>query len=98
LIVVNCIILGRAEAFASKNGVGASAVDGLGMGIGFTLALMTLGCLREILGSGSLFGVMLVGPTTPTILIFVLPPGAFITLGLLLWLMNEFDARRARHV
>jgi len=97
LIVVNCIILGRAEAFASKNGVFASLLDGVGMGVGFTAALLTLGTIREVIGNGSLFGVTLLGPDVPRTLVFVLPPGAFLTLGILLWLMNELDARRAKN-
>ena len=96
LIVVNCVILGRAESFASKNSIGSSFIDGLGMGLGFTAALVVLGSIREILGDGRIFGAALVSVDTPKILIFVLPPGAFITLGLLLWVMNELDARRAR--
>ena len=98
LIVVNCIILGRAEAFASKNGVGASIVDALGMGLGFALALLVLGSVREVLGSGSIFGVPLFAADVPRVLIFVLPPGAFISLGCMLWLMNELDLRRKRRV
>ncbi len=92
LIVVNCIILGRAEAFASKNGVVSSALDALGMGFGFTFGLLVLGSIRELLGSGSIFGVKLLaqGP----FLLMILPPGAFITLGLLLATMNWFDAKR----
>jgi len=95
LIVVNCIILGRAESFASRNPVLASLIDGLGMGLGFTLALVVLGSIRELLGSGSVFGLALVGAEVPRALVFVLPPGAFITLGLLLWAMNALDARRS---
>ena len=98
LIVVNCIILGRAESFASKNGVVASLIDGIGMGVGFTLALLVLGSVREMLGDGAIFGMPIVGLETPRILIFVLPPGAFIGLGVILWLMNEYDARRKRNV
>lgn len=88
LIVVNCIILGRAEAFASKNGPLASLCDGIGIGLGFTLALTLLGLLRELLGSSSLFGVTLL-PETYNILFFILPPGAFITLGFLVALINK---------
>jgi electron transport complex protein RnfE len=96
LIVVNCMILGRAEAFASRNPIRASLADGLGMGLGFTLALLALGAVREVLGSGSFLGRPLVGPDMPTVLLFVLPPGAFLTLGLLIWMGNEIEARRAR--
>jgi electron transport complex protein RnfE len=98
LIVVNCIILGRAESFASKNSVGASFIDALGMGVGFSLALVVLGSIRELLGNGSIFGYSLVGINVPRVLIFVLPPGAFIMLGIILWLMNEIDARRKQRV
>ena len=82
LIVVNCIILGRAESFAAKNSPVASLFDGIGVGLGFTLGLTILGCAREILGSGSLFGVTLL-PETTNILVFILPPGALVWLGLL---------------
>ncbi len=88
LIVVNCVILGRAEAFACKNGPVASLVDGVGMGLGFTLGLTLLGMARELLGAGSLFGVVLL-PETYNILMFVLPPGAFITLGFLIAIVNK---------
>ncbi len=91
LIVVNCIILGRAEAFASKNGVWASALDGLGMGLGFTLALTLLGAVREILGSGSIFGFKFIAGDG--ILAFVLAPGAFIALGYLMVLFNKATAK-----
>ncbi|MCL2042015.1 MAG: electron transport complex subunit E [Bacteroidales bacterium] len=83
LIVVNCIVLGRAEAFASKNGVLSSAVDGLGMGLGFALALTVLGGVRELLGSGKIFDMTLYSPTYG-MLAFVLAPGAFIVLGYLI--------------
>ncbi len=89
LIVVNCIILGRAEAFACKNGPVASIFDGLGMGLGFTLGLTVLGMCRELLGAGSLFGFVLL-PETYNILMFILPPGAFITLGFLIAIVNKF--------
>lgn len=82
LIVVNCIILGRAEAFACKNTPLASIFDGLGIGLGFTLALTLLGMVRELIGAGSLFGATIL-PETCNLLLFVLPPGAFISLGLL---------------
>ena len=88
LIVVNCIILGRAEAFASKNGVVASACDGIGMGIGFTLALTILGAVRELLGSGRVFNFELYSEDYG-MLMFVLAPGAFIVLGYLLALFNK---------
>ena len=89
LIVVNCIILGRAESFAAKNTPLASIFDGIGIGLGFTLSLTTLGLVREILGSGSAFGYVLL-PETTNLLLFVLPPGAFITLGFLSALFNKF--------
>lgn len=89
LIVVNCIILGRAEAFACKNGAVPSFFDGVGIGIGFTIALTVLGMLRELLGAGSLFGVVLL-PDTTNMLLFILPPGAFLTLGYLIALVNKF--------
>ena len=82
LIVVNCIILGRAEAFACKNGPIESIFDGIGIGLGFTIGLTALGVVREILGAGSVFGITLL-PESLNMLLFVLPPGAFITLGFL---------------
>ncbi|MDR0765734.1 MAG: electron transport complex subunit E [Odoribacteraceae bacterium] len=88
LIVVNCIVLGRAEAFASRNTPLLSLLDGLGMGLGFTLGLTLLGCTREILGSGKLFDVSLYDESHG-ILIFVLPPGAFIALGYLIAIINK---------
>ena len=88
LIVVNCIVLGRAEAFAAKNGVIPSAFDGLGMGLGFTLALTLLGATRELLGAGKLFGLTLM-PEQYGSLIFVLAPGAFIALGYLIAIVNK---------
>lgn len=88
LIVVNCIILGRAESFAAKNTPLASLFDGLGCGLGFTLALTLLGCVRELLGAGSLFGVELL-PESANVLVFILPPGAFLTLGYLVALFNK---------
>ncbi len=88
LIVVNCIILGRAEAFAQKNAVVPAILDGLGMGIGFTLALTIMGSIREILGNGSIFDIRLVSQDTRTILLFILPPGAFLTYGYLIAIMN----------
>ena len=89
LIVVNCIVLGRAEAFASKNPVWPSILDGAGMGLGFTLALTILGCIRELLGSGTMFGLRIL-PETANILLFILPPGAFICLGFLIAIVNQF--------
>ncbi|MCR4959159.1 MAG: electron transport complex subunit E [Prevotella sp.] len=88
LIVVNCIILGRAEAFAAKNSPVASLFDGIGIGLGFTLALTLLGIVRELLGAGSVFGLTLL-PETYNILLFILPPGAFITLGFLIAIVNK---------
>ena len=88
LIVVNCIVLGRAEAFAAKNTVGLSALDGLGMGLGFSLALTLIGAVRELLGTGSLFGMNLYSETYG-MLIFVLAPGAFILLGYLMALVQK---------
>lgn len=88
LIVVNCIILGRAEAFACKNTVVASLFDGAGMGLGFTLGLTLLGMLREFLGTGILFGLSVV-PEQYGALVFILPPGAFITLGYLIAAVNK---------
>jgi len=93
LIVVNCIILGRAEAFAQKNKVLPSVLDGLGMGLGFTMALTLMGSIREILGNGSLFNFRLLGENASTILIFILPPGAFVTYGLLIAIMNRIKLK-----
>ena len=95
LIVVNCIILGRAEAFASKNQVVPSILDGLGMGIGFTLALTLIATIREILGNGTFLGISLFGPGYPPALIMILAPGGFITLGLLLGLINKIMKKKA---
>lgn len=94
LIVVNCIILGRAEAFAQKNTVVSSILDGLGMGIGFTLAITLMGTVRELLGNGSIFDIKLVSENAKTILIFILPPGAFITYGYLIAIMNRIKAKQ----
>ena len=94
LIVVNCIILGRAEAFASKNNILSSMVDGVGMGLGFTASLTLIGSVREILGSGSLFGINIFGSSFQPISILVLPPGAFLTLGILLVLINVFKEKK----
>jgi len=94
LIVVNCIILGRAEAFASKHPLADSVADGLGMGFGFTLSLLVLGSIREVLGNGTLFNVPAFGPGYFPFLVMILPPGAFITLGFLLALMNRLAGQR----
>ncbi len=93
LIVVNCIVLGRAEAFASKNTILTSAIDGFGMGLGFTLALVMLGGVREILGSGSIFGYKFI--QGDGMLIFILAPGAFIVLGYLIMLMQKLKSKSA---
>ncbi|RPI41812.1 MAG: electron transport complex subunit E, partial [Bacteroidetes bacterium] len=91
LIVVNCVVLGRAEAFASKNTVLSSAVDGLGMGLGFTMSLVVLGTVRELLGSGAFFGMKLL--SGDAILLFILPPGAFVALAYLIVLANMLKAK-----
>ncbi len=96
LIVVNCIILARAEAFASKNGPLLSAVDGLGMGLGFTAAITLIGIVRELLGNGSVFGISLLGASYEPMLLMVLAPGGFITFGLLLGIINGITARHAK--
>ncbi len=88
LIVVNCVILGRAESFASKNGPVASIFDGIGIGLGFTFGLTVLGICRELLGSGAIFGITLF-PESYGALMFILPPGAFITLGFLVAIINK---------
>jgi electron transport complex protein RnfE len=93
LIVVNCVVLGRAEAFASKNTVWSSIVDGLGMGIGFTMALTILGAVREILGSGAFFGLKMI--SGDAMLLFILPPGAFLALGYLIVLANIIKEKTA---
>ncbi len=96
LIVVNCIILGRAEACASKNGFVKAAVDGVGMGLGFTCALTIIGSIREILGAGSIFGVSLFGEGFQPVTIMILPPGAFLTLGLIVMTINIISAKKKR--
>ena len=88
LIVVNCVILGRAEAFACKHGAFDSMMDGVGMGLGFTMALTLLGIVRELLGAGSVFDIQLL-PETTNMLLFILPPGAFNTLGYLIAIVNR---------
>ena len=89
LIVVNCIILGRAESFASKNSPLASACDGLGIGLGFTIGLTTLGIARELLGNGTIFDMRII-PEQFGMLVFILPPGAFLTLGYIIAIINRF--------
>ncbi len=95
LIVVNCIILGRQEAFNYKNSLLPSIFDNLGMGIGFTLALIILGSIREILGSGSVFGYQILGSYFRPWIIMILPPGAFLTLGVLIGVINKFSRQKA---
>ncbi len=94
LIVVNCIILGRCEAFASKNSIFKSFLDALGMGLGFTFALVILGSIREILGDGKIFNIDILGANYEPMLIMILPAGAFIGLGLMVGLMNMIIKRR----
>lgn len=89
LIVVNCIILGRAESYASKNNVLNSALDGVGIGLGFTIGLTILGTCRELLGNGTVFGLPIL-PSEYSMLIFILPPGAFLTLGYIIAIINRF--------
>ena len=95
LIVVNCIIMARAEAFASRNGVFSSLIDGLGMGVGFTISLIILGSVREILSNGTIFGISLFGSTYQPVLMMLLPPGAFIVLGLLMFGINKLTAKKS---
>ncbi len=96
LIVVNCIIIARSEAFAYKNGVGASFLDGIAMGVGFTIALVIVASIREILGNGSIFGVSLFGDSFPAALGMVSPSGGFITLGLVIALINKIMSMRQK--
>jgi len=91
LIVVNCIVLGRAEAFAAKNTVFSSFIDGLGMGLGFSMALVVIGGIREILGAGSIFGYKFIAEGSDGILVFILAPGAFITLGFLIAILKKLN-------
>lgn len=93
LIVVNCIILGRAEMYASKNPVIPSILDGLGMGVGFTAALLCMGIIRELLGSGSVFGLQLL---PFKILIFILPPGGFFVFGILIMIANALNGKKGK--
>lgn len=94
LIVVNCIILARAESFASKNNAAASVVDGLGMGAGFTLALLAMGSVREILGNGTFFALKLFGEGASPALAMILPPGGFLTFGVIIGVINLFSAEK----
>jgi len=96
LIVVNCIILGRAEAFASKSNILYSAVDGIGMGIGFTLSLILIAMIREIWGNGSFYGLPVLPAAYKPVLIMILPPGAFLTLGYVLGFLNWLDLRKKK--
>ena len=96
LIVVNCIILARAEAFAAKNSVLPALIDGVGMGVGFTCALALIAMVRELLGNGSLFGISVFGPDYPPALMFILAPGGFLVLGLLLALINNIVLQREK--
>lgn len=100
LIVVNCIILGRAEAFASKNGVVSSLFDGLGMGLGFTAALTLIASVREILGAGTFAGISLFGEGFQPASVMILPPGAFLTLGILIAIINSISkkAKKSKEV
>lgn len=96
LIVVNCIILARAESFASKNGILDSLLDGVGMGLGFTLALTVLGSVRELFGNGSIFNFSIFGAAYKPALIMILPPGAFLALGILLAIYNQVQMKKAK--
>ena len=95
LIVVNCIILARAESFASKNGPVASIGDGIGMGLGFAMALTILGSVRELFGNGSVFGMAIFGANFQPALIMILPPGAFLALGMILALINKIKSNKS---
>ncbi|AVQ27671.1 electron transport complex subunit RsxE [Fusobacterium ulcerans] len=96
LIVVNCIVLGRAESFASKNGVLASLVDGVGTGLGFTLSLTVLGAIREALGNGSVFGINFAPTSFTPALIFILAPGAFLTIGCIIATLNYLKMKKSK--
>lgn len=96
LIVVNCIVLGRAESFASKNGVLASLVDGVGTGLGFTLSLTVLGAIREALGNGSVFGINFATASFTPALIFILAPGAFLTIGCIIATLNYLKMKKSK--
>lgn len=94
LIVVNCMILGRAESFAYKNSLLPSIVDGLGMGLGYTIATTLLGVLRELIGAGSLFGISLFGPNFEPAIMFIMPPGSFILLGIMMGIFNHLRRKK----
>ena len=102
LIVVNCIILGRAEMFASKNGVAASALDGLGMGLGFTATLLVMGTIRELLGAGTLFGLQVMPESVDPMTVFITPPGGFFVFGVLMalviWIEIKTNNRKPRSI
>lgn len=98
LIIVNCIIMGRAEAFAAKNPPLAALLDGLGMGLGFTWALTLIGSVRELLGAGSLFGIKVLGSAYQPVILALLPPGAFITMGLILATFKAVESSRKKQV
>lgn len=97
LIVVNCIILARAEAFASKNKVLPSVIDGISMGLGFTFALVILGSIREIIGAGTIFGISVFGEWFEPAVLFIMPPGAFITLGFVIALVQKIKSKRDKY-
>lgn len=94
LIVVNCIILARAEMFACKNGVIPSVLDGIGMGLGFTAALLCMGTVREILGNGTFFGMKVFGASASPAIAMILPPGGFLTFGIFIGLLNKFTKKK----
>lgn len=96
LIVVNCVILGRAEAFASKNKVVPSIFDGLGMGLGFTFSLLVLGCIREVIGNGTIFDMAVMPAAYEPATIMILAPGAFLTLGILMAILNAIRIKRSK--
>lgn len=96
LIVVNCIILGRAEAFASKNGPLLAMADGVGMGVGYTIALTFVGVIRELIGSGTIFGLTIMGAWYQPMILVILPPGAFIVLGLLMGGLNKIQEKAVK--
>ena len=102
LIVVNCIILGRAEMFASKNSIGLSALDGLGMGLGFTGTLVVMGSVREVLGAGTLFGVQVMPAAVDPMTVFITPPGGFVVFGclmaLVIWIEIKTNNRKVRSI